>query len=125
MASLRLLHVDLSVNVSIEECVFHIQLDDRIFPDISYSQERLGSGVITYGGKDLEEVFPLNLSKALGHQSCFELVKATVSVGLYTEWFLTRWEFREFPCSSLEQCLHLCVHYFLPLVSIWAGKSFL
>ena len=106
---------------------FSHPVDDRIFPHSSHSQEHSSNGVITYGGKDMKEVFPLNLSKAFGYESCFELVKDSIGVGLYfsypfhTDWFLALWEFHEFPRSSFEHCLHLCVHCYLPLFTIWSS----
>ena len=76
--SLRLLHVNLGVSVSVQKCVLHLQLDDSVFPDSSHNQEHPCSGVITHRGKYMKEIFPLSLSKTFGHESCFKLVKATV-----------------------------------------------
>ena len=130
MVAFRLLHVYLSVNVSIQECVFHIQLDDRMLPDSSYSQQHSCCGVITHRGEDLVEILPFNLSKAFGYEACFELVKAAISIGLHFEnpfypyGFLACWELCEFPGASFHQCVHLSVHRFFPLGSVGSFECF-
>ena len=82
MVAFMLLHVDLSVDVPIQECVFHILLDDCMFPDSRHSQQHSCCGVIYRRGKDLVEILPFDLSKPFGYESCFE---GAISVGLHFE----------------------------------------
>ena len=67
MLAFRLLHLYLSVNVSMQECVFHIQLDDCMPSDSSYSQQNSCCGVITHSGEDVIEILPFDMSTSFGY----------------------------------------------------------
>ena len=131
MVSLRLLHIDLGIYVTIQESVFNIQLDDSMLAHCCYCQQHTSCGVVADRGEDLVEVLTLYLSKSLRYEASFELLQAAISIGLdlehpfYSNRFLARWELCKFPSASLQQGMHLLVHCLLPLISVRTRECFI